>query len=591
MTPRLDQPPRPSTDLAERSPFVLLALVPLALGLALWGTSLGQIDAERVGEYGLLEELPALWFAALAVLVAGAATVISTARRPAAWLMAAYVAAVAAVLYATLPAVADVPQYPWVYKHIGVTQMIDLRGGIDTDIDIYNRWPGLFALGAAFGRLAGVSDPVSWAAWAEPMFMLVDALLVAAIAHTLTRSGRVAGSAALIFVLVNWVGQTYYSPQAAASTMALVLLLVVLRGVADPAGRSAGVPGRPLGWPPYAVIGVVLGLDLAIVITHQLTPFAVIAQVAALAVAGSVRSWRIFAAVAVLPVWFLVANISFIREHYDLVSSLDPFDNVRSSGGYDVARSAGKALNADLSLLLSAGMFAGALLAAYALHRRRGFGRLPLALLALVFAPFALALTQSYGGEASLRIILYAAPWAAVLIATAIATLHGAARRAAWLIGVAAIAAALVVPAFYGASQLNVIPRSTLEVSEDFYARAPAGSVLMLAGPGFPLRVGARYDRFEGPIADADPNLLHDDTFRSRRLGAADIPAIIREMRAYADRGFLAFSTTEERWAHAFGLTPPGALADLEQAVLRSPRFRLWNGSATARIYELVPAR
>lgn len=34
MTPRLDQPPRPSTDLAERSPFVLLALVPLALGLA-----------------------------------------------------------------------------------------------------------------------------------------------------------------------------------------------------------------------------------------------------------------------------------------------------------------------------------------------------------------------------------------------------------------------------------------------------------------------------------------------------------------------------------------------------------------------------
>jgi hypothetical protein len=198
---------------------------------------------------------------------------------------------------------------------------------------------------------------------------------------------------------------------------------------------------------------------------------------------------------------------------------------------------------------------------------------------------------QSYGGEASLRIILYASPWAAMLIATAIGTLRGARRRAAWLICVTSVAAALVVPAFYGASQLNVIPRSTLAVSEEFYARAPSGSVLMLAGPGFPLRVGARYDRFRGPIADADPNLLHDDAFRSRPLGAADIPAVIRAMRAFAPRGYLAFSTTEEQWAHTFGLTAPGALADLEQAVIRSPRFRLWTATATARIYELRPAR
>jgi hypothetical protein len=141
----------------------------------------------------------------------------------------------------------------------------------------------------------------------------------------------------------------------------------------------------------------------------------------------------------------------------------------------------------------------------------------------------------------------------------------------------------------YGVSQLNVIPRSTVAVSEDFYARAPAGSVLVLAGPGFPLRVGARYDRFRGPVGDADPNLLHDDRFRSRALGAADLPAVVREIRRYAPRGFLAFSSTEDEWARAFGLTPPGALEDLERAVAGSPRFRLWARSATARIYELAP--
>jgi hypothetical protein len=197
-------------------------------------------------------------------------------------------------------------------------------------------------------------------------------------------------------------------------------------------------------------------------------------------------------------------------------------------------------------------------------------------------------MAQSYGGEASLRIILYAAPWAAILIAAALMGIGSTAMRTGLMVTVAGVICALMVPAFYGVSQLNVMPRSTVDVSEDFYARAPAGSVLMLAGPGFPLRVGARYDSFRGPVGDADPNLLRDRRFRSRPLGAHDLSAVIREIHRYSQRGFLAFSTTQQRWAETFGLTPPGALDDLRDAVARSPRFRIWGGSDSAQIFELL---
>jgi hypothetical protein len=571
----------------------LLPLLPLLAGLGLWLASLPSVDIDRLGQYGLLGSLPLTWYAALGVLVAGGAAVTAVGR-PSGWIMAAYVAAVVAVLWATIPAVADAPQYPWVYKHIGVTQLIEAHGGLAANADIYNRWPGFFALAAVFSRLAGLPDPVSYAAWAEPLFMAVDALLVAAIAQTLTRQLRVAGAAALLYVLLNWVGQTYFSPQAAASTLALALLLVVLRGLPRPAPSRWSRAGEPplsdgLGWPPAAVAAVVLALDLAIVVTHQLTPFALVAQVGALTLLGAAGSWRLVAAMVLLPGLFLVANLGYVQEHFTLLTGLDPLQNLRSAGTYDVERSAGKVLNADVSLLLSAGMFAAALLSAFVL-RRRGFALVPVVLLALAFAPFAVVLLQSYGGEASLRVILYAAPWAAVLVAAAVATAARPRLRVALSVGVALATCALAVPAVYGVSQLNVIPRSTVAISEDFYARAPAGSVLMLAGPGFPLRVGARYDLFRGPIGDADPNLLHDDTFRSRALGLSDLPAVIREIRRYSPRGYLAFSDTEQRWAQAFGLTAPGALSDLERAVASSLDFHLWSSSPTARIYELTSA-
>ena len=75
---------------------------------------------------------------------------------------------------------------------------------------------------------------------------------------------------------------------------------------------------------------------------------------------------------------------------------------------------------------------------------------------------------------------------------------------------------------------------------------------------------------------------------RNRRLGPADVPAVVASIRHYAPRGYVVFSTTQTEYAHVYQLVPDGALDNLERAVADSPHFRLFYGNKDARIYQLV---
>ncbi|MCW3038210.1 MAG: hypothetical protein JWM31_115 [Solirubrobacterales bacterium] len=558
----------------------------LPAGLVLWALALPGINIGDLGQYGLLPALGPAWYGALVLLVSGTVLAAWGPEPANRWLLAGYIGAVVLVLYATIPAITDVPQYPWTYKHIGVTRLIEARGRIDPGADIYSRWPGFFALAAAFGRVAGLPNPVSWAAWTEPLFMAIDALLVAALAWTLTRQERTAAFAALVFVLINWVGQTYFAPQAAASALSLALLLAVLAGLGFTASPGAEAGGTPAAWRLRGTAALILGFDVAIVISHQLTPYALLAQVGALTLFGLVRAWPILLAMGALTLGFLVLNAGYVSEHFTLLTSFDPLQNLRHAGPYGAAPVAGKQLNAHAGQLLSVLAWGGALLSAWRL-RRTGHGRLALTALVIAFAPFAVLFGQDYGGEATLRVILFSAPGCAILVAAGVASLPATRRRSAVALGACAALATLSVAASLGASELNLVSPAEVAVSDAFYSHAPPGSVLMLAGPGFPLRVGATYDRFAGPQGDAAPNLLEGPALRSRPLGAADLPLVMTRIRGYSPHGYLAFSSLERRWAATLGLAPAGALDDLERAVAASPEFTLWRSSRDARIYRL----
>ncbi len=575
---------------ARRPRPAVLGWAMVVSGVALWLASLHSVDLAHIGRYGLSASLPATWYAALAIVILGAVKTIF-ARRFRPLLAAAHVGAAVLVVYATIPAVAAVPQYAWTYKHIGVTRSIEQLGSVAPLVDIYHRWPGFFALAALFSRLAGLGDPIRYAAWAEPVFSVMGALLVAALAHTVSRNYRVAALAAMFFVLSAWVAQSYFAPQPLAYILGLTLMLAVLRWrtnhrsyprwLVHLAGAEAEGPAR--GWSGRVTLAVVVAVDAVVVVTHQLSPYMVLLELVAVALFSVLRlRWIVLPALA-LPAAYLLPNLTYLKQHFPLFNGTHPGKSGPATGSIEpwlVAQAGG---------LTSACLWALALLAVAGLLWRRA-GPTPLMVLALAMAPACtLAFGVAYGGEASLRVHYFAAPWLAVLVAWGLVTLP----RPRWRAGIGLVAllgvTALFVVAFFGRTALNVIPRDEVEASAYFYAHAEAHSLLLLVNPGFPMRLSARYTVMrpaEG--GDTSPNLMARQNAPLVRGGSlTSVMTTLRQLApAIGAHRYLVFSRTEAQYANVTHVLSFAETRRLESEVVGSSRFRLWHQTANSRIYE-----
>ncbi len=590
---------------AANSPWRLLALsLPAIVGLALWRVSLLHVDVSNLGNYGLPPALPITWYIALFISVTGAVTTIATGRTNG-LIAVGYIAVITVILFGTVPTLSAQPHYAWVYKHIGVVRYLETHGKVNIKVDIYNRWPGFFALGAIFSRVGGSPNPEVYANWAEVFFSFLDAILVMAAVKVLTRNLRIATGAGLIFIVTNWVGQDYYSPQAFAFVLCFALIVILLRQLRvqggyspritrliERIGRTPQLPPQAddgTRWPRWAALACVLGVDAVIVASHQLTPYMLLVSLALLMLAGVIRPWWLLLAMAIMTFAYLAANFNFIRTHYGVFTSIDPFNNVRDSELTETP-SAGKLFNTHTELLLIASLFVGTMCALFRLTRQRLLVRaLPFVVLAL--SPFFVLFGQNYGGEASLRIILFCGPWCAALISWALATVARPRLRWALMMFGTLVFTALFVPSFLGQEEFNIISPAEVRASEWFYYHARLGSVLVLSAPGFPYRYGATYPYFAGPEGDANPNLLTNPIFQAHQLGPVEIPAIVARIREYSRHGYVSFTKDQATYAEALGITPPGALRDLEAAVAKSPYFRLWYANNDVRIYELIKPR
>lgn len=597
--------PAPPHALAAGSRLRMLVLsLPMFVALVLWRVSLLHLNPYDLGDYGLPPALPIIWYLSLSLAVAGAVAAI-TMRRTSGLIMVGYIVVVAVILFATVPVLSAQPHYAWVYKHIGVVRYLEAHGKANPNVDIYNRWPGFFALGAVFSQLGGSSNPEVYAGWAELIFLVLDAVLVMAAVKAVTRDMRISASAGLFFVITNWVAQTYYSPQAFAFVLGLAVIVILLRQLRtnEPSysplltrwvERIGKVPQLSVQmrdvakWPRWTAITAVLGVDAVIVASHQLTPYMLLVSVAGLMFTRVVRPWWMLAAMAIMTLGYFAANFHFIQHNYGVFTSLDPFNNAQGQGA-TLARTptAGKLFNTYVELLFLAVLALFSICAIVRLLRRGLFMR---ALPFIVFAvsPFFVLFGQNYGGEASLRIILFSSPWCGALIAWALGTIVS--RRLRWTLTMLITVSftALFIPSFLGEEELNTISPAEVSASEWFYYHARPGSVLVLAAPGFPYRYGGTYSEFRGPEGDANPNLLTEALFQGRPLGVADIPRVIARIKEYAPYGYLAFDKDETAYAEVFRITLPGGLGHLETAVASSPDFRLWYQNSNVRIYELT---
>jgi hypothetical protein len=502
-------------------------------------------------------------------------------------------------------------RFPTSYTHVGFVNYIAQNGHVLKHYDARFSWPAFFAAAAALSKAAGISA-ASLLRWTPLTLDLLYLIPLAALVRSLVADPRRRALALFIFVIGNWLGQDYFSPQGLNVFLFLVfmaLLMHVFRtaGPGSRLGRLACFvlrrePGSDDGELPQFSAGVrvaslaaLLLIFAASVVSHQLTPFFLLLAVIVLALLGStqLRSLPILMGV-LIGAFFVWGASDFWQGHLrDLVggvgqisSSLQQNVGARASTANDPARTA----VVDARLLLTAFVWGLGLLGLWRCRKR---SMVPIA--ALAVTPFLILGLQSYGGEAILRAQLFALPFVGMLGAHVIpergpATLEPASsarrltrharrlRPVALGLVVLVLAAALPVGfmlARYGNESFEESRPSDVAAVRQLYAIAPAGSVIFSLNDALPWKyekVGSYVyeDLTVAPWAVKDP------------------ATIFAPMAKAPGRAFLIVSAGQ--WAEIrelYGVSPTD-LSMAQKLIRTTPLLHRVYGSGDTAIYELA---
>ena len=574
----------------------------LVTGAALWAVGTAQTDSGTLGQWGLLTAVTPMWWLGAGTVLAVTVVALVDRRFPAA-LRIASAAVLVVVAYGTANLVAAEPRPPWVFKHIAVTAYIQQHGSVDPTIDIYNRWPGFFALSAFLGSATGTLDAAAPVRFVEVAFALLDGALVLGIARALGLRGRWAVTAAVVFSAANWVGQDYYSPQALAFSLFLAVVLVVAttlrrspnalgRGIVGAVSRllrARRAPFVPTVAPEAparrattvtAVVVVVL-LQAVITASHQLTPYVLIAAFVPLVVIGVVRPWWTALPVAAAPLLYLLPNLDYVQEKFGLTTGFDPVSNVTAASTSISIPSVATTLQSRGVLALTA-LVAVVALVGIVRMVRSGHGHRALLVLWLAVCPVVLVLGQSYGGEGKFRVVLFSAPFLAI---AAVHALHGRRLR---LVATAALVSAttlLFVGTTFQAEQANQTPASEVAAARWLDTRFSPDDTLTTVG-GFPAITGAGYPAYLQRWGQVQS--LSDLTrWYPDGITPADLDESLAD-RAHGGDAWLVFSDAERAEVVARGIATGAEVDALERAA--TDRGTLRYDRDGVRVYEVARA-
>ncbi len=476
---------------------------------ALWAYSVGLIHVYRSGPSGLVAELPIVWWLALVLAVAAVASGLLT-KAPCALTMLAPILVFTLVLHGTLLAAEPVPRFGPAYQVAGFADYFKTVGHMNGRLDARMNWFGLLSGAGMAAKAMGV--PTTWfLRWSPAMFELSYLLPIKSLGNLYLRSPRARWAVLPLFLVGNWIDQDYFSPQAVALFLYLVVLLICVRTLGAQGSRASlsarisdlgvfrslagklwgalGVPGRamPLGKSEEVVgprtRGAALGLVFLLVgvsvASHPLTPVVLCIALLALAFTGRTRlriSWLI-ASLGVITWTSWVAKDYWIG-HLQVV-----FGGVGNVGGTVAATTSrhiasasfgremveGARLTATLAIVLAAA------LATFLLWRRSGRSW---DLVLLAAAPGVIGALVTYGGEVTLRILLFSLPALCLLVASAVD--QGGGRRGLILYGgVLILLVALFPLTRYGNEGFETFTPGDIAATEWVYSHVPRGSTIL----------------------------------------------------------------------------------------------------------------
>jgi hypothetical protein len=585
--------PRPPT-LKQRPLAALWVVLPLVAGSATWLWSLAGLSLRDVGDVGLLPVLPAGYWAGLGLLLVGTSVAIWHSKLHE-WLVATHVVALVVVLYGTTAAVWPYPRGTVPWRHVGIAAYIGATGQVDPRVDAYFNWPGFFALLASYSGMAGLDDAAALMRWAPVVNNLLFLLPMLIIARALTQDRRLAWSACVLFFLGNWVDQDYLAPQAMAFFLylcVLALLLTLLRAperlpralvhlvpstvrdrlhpTAPPAVEASLTAGA--GGLGRAVVAVVL-ITTAVAAAHQLTPFALVLALLALAATGGTRVRGLPLVAGLITVaWLSFPAVTYLQGNvHDLLEQVGDLTGAAQGNLVErVQGSPGHLVVVRARLLFSAAIWGMAVVGAARVWRRGGHQVTAVALAAVPGLLFGL---QTYGGEMVLRIFFLSLPFTCMLIVHALPTARtDRSRRTAgalFLVGTLALAPGFVLVR-YGNQLID--QRSTAEVQavRTLYRLAPAGAVLVAGNENTPWRNEEYADHRHLTITGLTGGEEDQEGDVSR---LAEV--LHTELTETSPTGLVLLTRQQREYEALLGRPEPWTLEEVETALRASPEFRV----------------
>jgi hypothetical protein len=417
-------------------------LVLFVLALRLSPGPLRGVKLDELGGLGLISVLPVTAFAAILLLIlAFFVTLAQNTDRKG--LLLAQLATITFALHGAAALVEAEPRFPTAWVHAGFAEYIARTGESLPGLDARFAWPGFFALFAFLTRAAGITDMTTVLQWTPLLSNLLYLLPFVLLLRLVVATTRARWFAALLFILVQWIGQDYFSPQGFTFALYLAFVAIVLRWFGRVAPRAKPVPGGrgvrrllarldaltpgelSIAVPSFGDRVVMLVLLVAVfaaaTTAHQITPFMMLGALTGLIL---LRRTSLSVALPFLLGLVVLAWISYQATSYwsgnigNIFGGIGHvFENLQQNTG---DRLAGTDPQHAWVLRVRLGICGVILaLAGVGLLRRlrRGVGDRA-ALLLLCVPVLALGL-QSYGGEIGLRIYLFALPGACILAAYA----------------------------------------------------------------------------------------------------------------------------------------------------------------------------
>jgi peptidoglycan/xylan/chitin deacetylase (PgdA/CDA1 family) len=535
--------------------------------------ALARADPTRVGDLGLISAIPAAAFACLGLLSVGFALALRPSR-PRPVLLAAHLVVFVLLLHGAPALVEHEPRFPTAWLHAGFTNYIGATGSTLPGLDARFNWPGFFAAAALLTRALGLHDPTALLRWTPLAFELLALAPVYVIATSTSDDARVPWIAAWLFIPANWVGQDYFSPQALAFILFLAFMVVLLRYF----GRSAGDERRLAGAPPAGgLFGILLLTYCAVVWSHQLTPYFVIAATATLVVLGACR----LRSLPLLLIVIVAAFVSYLAVPYwaghlrDIFGGVGELGSTLSSNvGSRVGGGGAHEWVPRLRVVLTGAVWALVLVGAVARWRRAR--RSTIVLLALVAAPYSVLALQAYGGEAILRSYLFSLPFAAVLMAVCFTSFPRRSGSVIAPIALVLVTGSLVGGFFvarYGNEAFEMVRPGEVAALERLYSVAPPGSTFVSLDESVPWRFTgiSRFSYATVPPRQHSPELYLRHVRRAIGTGPRS--------------GYLVITRGQIEYARLRLGVPSRWVAAVYRRLAISRHFRLIYSNPDARLY------